>query len=104
MQGKETSGKGTKGKLTIMFLSTTRLSYISSLPLHLLLLLSILLLLLIILPLLLIILLLFLIIHLIFLLLQEVWKALPPLLQKPVGQALECLHTSLVSSSPQVPK
>ena len=31
-------------------------------------------------------------------------QALPPRLQGPVGQALECLHTGLVSSSPQVPK
>ena len=31
-------------------------------------------------------------------------RALPPRLQGPVGQALECLHTGLVFSSPQVPK
>ena len=34
----------------------------------------------------------------------ESLQALPPRLQLPVGQALECLHTSLVSSCPQVQK
>ena len=31
----------------------------------------------------------------------ESFQALPPRMQGPVGQALECLHTGLVSSSPR---